>query len=153
MNPRGSNFNQNVSLYPPTLLLNEKFDDWCFWSFPYSIPLSPIAASITMKYDIQLVVCRDGKEFAKNWWTLTLRVKTCAEWGGIGRLASLILHPPTMTFIPDICHFFDTSTIHKLFEGSKIHEFRVLEFATSILSALVKNPWVDSGAPHLHWNY
>ena len=44
-------------------------------AFPFSIPVSPIAASITMKYDIQLVVCRDGKEFAKNWSTLTLRVK------------------------------------------------------------------------------
>ena len=25
-------------------------------------------------------MCRDGKEFAKNWSTLTLRVKTRAEW-------------------------------------------------------------------------
>ena len=25
-------------------------------------------------------VCRDCKEFAKNWSTLTSRVKTCAEW-------------------------------------------------------------------------
>ena len=33
-----------------------------------------------MKFDIHLVVCRDGKEFAKNWSTLTLRVKTRAEW-------------------------------------------------------------------------
>ena len=46
-------------------------------------------------------------------------------------------------------------SLHKIFKGLQILEtgVLVLEFVKTILSALVINPWVDSGAPHLHWNY